>query len=145
MRIEHDNGLARWTFIQPERGNPIDGPFCAEFCEAAIELSENPEVRAVLLTAEGKSFSFGGDVKLFVADLDGLPKLIKRWTADLHVGIARLQRMNAPVVADPPSANGLMPDASTSFVAWRIFAAVPFSSRCVSSESAGMSNERRLP
>jgi 2-(1,2-epoxy-1,2-dihydrophenyl)acetyl-CoA isomerase len=99
MRIEHDNGLARWTFIQPERGNPIDGPFCAEFCEAAIELSENPEVRAVLLTAEGKSFSFGGDVKLFVADLDGLPKLIKRWTADLHVGIARLQRMNAPVVA----------------------------------------------
>ncbi|MES2492560.1 MAG: enoyl-CoA hydratase-related protein [Pseudomonadota bacterium] len=99
MRIDREGGLARWTFTQPERGNPIDGTFCAEFCDAANELSDDPGVRAVLLTAEGKSFSFGGDVKLFVQDLDNLPRLIKRWTADLHMGIARLQRMNAPVVA----------------------------------------------
>lgn len=99
MRIDREGGLARWTFTQPGRGNPIDGTFCAEFLDAAIELSEDPTVRAVLLTAEGKSFSFGGDVKLFVNDLDSLPRLIKRWTADLHVGIARLARMNAPMVA----------------------------------------------
>ena len=99
MRIDREDGLARWTFTQPARGNPIDGVFCREFLEVAIELSEDPSVRAVLLTAEGKSFSFGGDVKMFVDDLDNLPKLIKVWTADLHMGIARLARMNAPVVA----------------------------------------------
>ena len=29
MKIERDGPIARLTFIQPERGNPIDGTFCA--------------------------------------------------------------------------------------------------------------------
>lgn len=99
LRVTHDQGLARLVFTQAERGNPIDGEFCREFCDAAILLSETPGVRAVLITAEGKAFSYGGDVKSFVDDLDRLPARIKRWTTDLHSGIARLQRMNAPVVA----------------------------------------------
>lgn len=99
MRIERADRVARLVFSQPERGNPIDGDFCHEFSEAAILLSEDPDVRAVLMTAEGPSFSYGGDVRLFVEQLDQLPRMIKRWTTDLHSGIARLQRMDAPVVA----------------------------------------------
>lgn len=99
MRIDRDGGLARLTFIQPERGNPIDGTFCAEFCDVANALSSDPSVRAVLILAEGKAFSYGGDVSMFLKTLDTLPLMIKRWTADLHVGIARMQRMDAPVVA----------------------------------------------
>ncbi len=99
MRIDVDQGLARLTFTDAARANPIDGPFCAELCEAAIQLSENPAVRCVLLTAEGPVFSYGADIGVFMADLDGLPGNIKRWTATLHSAIARLQRMDAPVVA----------------------------------------------
>jgi 2-(1,2-epoxy-1,2-dihydrophenyl)acetyl-CoA isomerase len=99
MRIDRDGGLARLTFIQPDRGNPIDGTFCAEFCDAANELSGDPAVRAVLISAEGKVFSYGGDVGMFVKDLDKLPLMIKRWTSDLHMGIARMQQMDAPIVA----------------------------------------------
>jgi 2-(1,2-epoxy-1,2-dihydrophenyl)acetyl-CoA isomerase len=99
MRIDRDGGLARLTFIQPERGNPIDGTFCAELCEVANDLSSDPDLRAVLVTAEGKNFSFGGDIAMFVSQLDRLPLQIRRWTADLHVGVARLQRMDAPIVA----------------------------------------------
>lgn len=99
MRIACEDGLARMVFTQPERGNPIDGDFCREFCAAAIVLSEDPGVRAVLITAEGPSFSYGGDVRLFVEQLDRLPRMIKHWTTDLHSGIARLQRMDAPIVA----------------------------------------------
>jgi len=98
MRVEVAEGLARLTFTQAERGNPIDGPFCAEFGAMADELSSRSDVRAVLLRAEGKAFSFGGDIGAFVADLDDLPRLIKRWTSGLHTGIARMQRMNAPIV-----------------------------------------------
>ncbi|MEO0032246.1 MAG: hypothetical protein RIS94_2004 [Pseudomonadota bacterium] len=98
MRIDREGGLARLTFIQPARGNPIDGTFCAEFCDAANELSSDPSVRAVLITAEGRNFSFGGDIAMFLENLDALPWQIRRWTADLHVGIARMQRMDAPVV-----------------------------------------------
>lgn len=99
MRIDRDGGLARLTVTQPARGNPIDGTFCAEFCDVANELSSDPSVRAVLITAEGKAFSYGGDIALFVTQLDSLPLQIRRWTADLHVGIARMQRMDAPIVA----------------------------------------------
>lgn len=99
LSLSVDAGLARLTLTNPDKGNPIDAVLCAEVCEAAILLSEDPTVRCVLLTAEGKSFSFGGDISSFTGDLDSLPKNIKRWTASLHSGIARLQRMDAPIVA----------------------------------------------
>ncbi|WP_428630062.1 enoyl-CoA hydratase/isomerase family protein [Sphingopyxis sp.] len=99
IRLTVSEGLARLTFIDAERGNPIDGPFCAEMCEAAIQLSENPDVRCVLITAEGPVFSYGADIGVFVDDLDGLPSNIKRWTTTLHSAIARLQRMDAPIVS----------------------------------------------
>ena len=99
MRIDRDGGLARLTFTQGARGNPIDGAFCSDFCDVANELSSDPTVRAVLITAEGKSFSFGGDVAMFAENLDKLPLMIKHWTSDLHVGIARMQQMDAPIVA----------------------------------------------
>lgn len=99
LSLVAENGLARLTLINPQKGNPIDAVLCAEVSEAAIQLSEDPSVRAVLFTAEGKAFSFGGDISSFVDDLDSLPKNIKRWTATLHSGLARLQRMDAPIIA----------------------------------------------
>lgn len=109
-----EDGLARLTFTNPDKGNPIDAVLCAEICDAAIELSENPSVRAVLISAEGKNFSFGGDIASFLGDLDGLPKNIKRWTTTLHSGIARLQRMDAPVVA---AVHGACVGGMSAFVA----------------------------
>ena len=99
MTLDVRDGIARLTFTEAARGNPIDGVFCAEISEAAIELSERRNVRAVLIAAEGKAFSYGGDIASFVAAGDELPQAIKRWTAGLHMAIARLQRMDAPVVA----------------------------------------------
>ena len=99
MRFERDGALARLTFTQADRGNPIDGTFCAEFGAVANEISCDKSVRALLITAEGKAFSFGGDVGLFTRNLDQLPLMIKRWTTDLHMGIARMQQMDAPIVA----------------------------------------------
>ncbi len=99
MRIDREGGLARLTFTQAQRGNPIDGTFCAEFCDVANVLSTDPTVRVVLISAEGKAFSFGGDIAMFVSQIDALPLQIKRWTSDLHMGISRMQRMDAPIVA----------------------------------------------
>lgn len=99
LRIDINDGVARLVFTDDKRANPIDGQFCAEFCDAAAVLSENKSVRAVLISAEGKVFSYGGDISSFLEHLDELPLMIKRWTADLHSGVARLQRMDAPIVA----------------------------------------------
>ena len=94
-----DDGLARVTLNQPERGNPIDQAFCKEIKELAVELSERDDVRAVLLAARGRLFSVGGDIKSFARDRSALPRIVKSWTADLHSAIARFMRMPAPVVA----------------------------------------------
>ena len=99
MRLERDGALARLTFTQSERGNPIDGTFCADFCAVANAISCDTSIRAVLIAAEGRAFSFGGDVGMFVKNLDQLPLMIKRWTADLHMGITRMQQMDAPIVS----------------------------------------------
>jgi 2-(1,2-epoxy-1,2-dihydrophenyl)acetyl-CoA isomerase len=114
LSLSVENGLARLTFTNPAKGNPIDAVLCAEICEAAILLSENPTVRCVLVTAEGKSFSFGGDISSFVGNLDGLPANIKRWTTTLHSGIARLQRMDAPIVS---AVQGVCAGGMSAFVA----------------------------
>ena len=112
LRVE--NGLARLTFTDAARGNPIDGGLCNEISEAAIQLSEDPTVRCVLVTAEGKAFSYGGDINAFTADFDELPRNIKRWTTTLHSGIARLQRMDAPMVA---AVHGVCAGGMSAFVA----------------------------
>lgn len=99
MRVDVTAGVAHVTFTDAVRGNPIDGRFCREFAWVANALSSRDDVRAVFLTADGKAFSYGGDVGLFVSKLDDLPREIRRWTTDLHSGIARFQRMDAPLVA----------------------------------------------
>jgi 2-(1,2-epoxy-1,2-dihydrophenyl)acetyl-CoA isomerase len=99
LQLEVAEGLARLTFTDAARGNPIDGPLCAALCESAIQISENRDVRCVLLSAEGSVFSYGGDVDALASNLDGLAMNVKRWTTQLHGAIARFQRMDAPIVA----------------------------------------------
>jgi 2-(1,2-epoxy-1,2-dihydrophenyl)acetyl-CoA isomerase len=94
-----DEGLARVTLNQPDRGNPIDQAFCKEIKELAVELSERGDVRAVLLAARGRFFSVGGDIKALAQDRSAISRIVKSWTADLHSAIARFMRMPAPIVA----------------------------------------------
>lgn len=114
LKLTIDNGLAHLVFTQAQRGNPIDGALCSEIKEASVILSESKEVRAVLVTAEGSAFSYGGDIASFLTQLDELPGMIKRWTSDLHMALARLQRMDAPIVA---AVHGVCAGGMAAFVA----------------------------
>ncbi|WP_026909946.1 enoyl-CoA hydratase/isomerase family protein [Patulibacter minatonensis] len=117
LRLDVQDGIAHVTLTQAERGNPIDGAFCHEINELGLDLTElsaKGDVRAVLLDAEGKAFSYGGDVKVFAQSGDQLPNLILRWTSDLHMGISRLQKMDAPIVA---AVHGVCAGGMAAFVA----------------------------
>lgn len=99
LKLEVTDGLARLTLNQPQAGNPFNAAFCSEIVTAGNELSGVSGLRAVLLCAEGKFFSVGGDIGMFAKMLDTLPNCIRDWTAGLHMGIARLQRLDAPLIA----------------------------------------------
>lgn len=98
MRLDVQGGIAALTFTKAETGNPINGSFCRDLYDVAVDLSERGDVRAVLIRAEGRAFGYGGDIAGFLPRLDELPRLMKQWTGDFHTGILRLQRLDAPIV-----------------------------------------------
>ncbi len=114
MKLTVADGIARLILTEAARGNPIDGRFCAEISAIAIELSCRADVRVVLMTAEGKAFSYGGDIAQFVENLDALPGLIKGWTAAINSAVARLQRMDAPIIV---AVHGVCAGGMTGFIA----------------------------
>lgn len=99
IQLDVHDGLARVTLNQPDTGNPIDGPFCVEWLRLANELGGRKDVRAILIAAKGRFFSVGGDIGGFVQRVDELPDVIREWTGNLHMGLARLARLDAPLVA----------------------------------------------
>jgi 2-(1,2-epoxy-1,2-dihydrophenyl)acetyl-CoA isomerase len=133
LRLDVRDGIARLTLTAAERGNPIDDAFSADLDEVSIELSERNDVRCVLLTAEGKAFSRGGDIKGFLSTNDHLPRIIKRWTSGIHMGIARLQRMDPPIVA---AVHGACAGGMTGLVAGCDFVVASNAARFVAAYSA---------
>ncbi len=98
LDLSVSDGLARLVLNQPEIGNPFNAEFCAEWAQVANELAERKDVRAILITAAGKFFSVGGDIGMFSKNLDVLPGKIREWTTGLHMGTARMARLDAPIV-----------------------------------------------
>lgn len=98
IELVMDDGLARVTLNQAELGNPINAVFCREWLDLSTVLASEKSLRAVLITARGKFFSVGGDIRMFTRNLDVLPDRIREWTGTLHTGIARIARLDAPTV-----------------------------------------------
>lgn len=99
IALDVHEGLARVTLNQPDTGNPIDGKFCVEWLGLTNELAGRKDVRAVLIAAKGRFFSVGGDINGFAQQIDTLPDVIREWTSNLHMGLGRLARLDAPIVA----------------------------------------------
>ncbi len=98
IRLEWLDGLAILNLAQPERGNPIDGDFTRDFKQLCAELWDSPQLRAVLLRADGPNFSFGGDLKAFYPLRAELGPMVRRWTGDLHMGLQRFWQLPVPIV-----------------------------------------------
>src|SRR5436190_6148952 len=95
---EVKEGVARITFNRPDAANTLDMQMALDLMHASIRASEDPAVRAVILTGAGKMFSGGGDLKSFAAQEDRLPGHLKEVALYLHAAISRFVRMDAPVI-----------------------------------------------
>lgn len=109
-----EDGLAVLTLTQPGRGNPLDRACITELKECVHWLWQCEGLRCVLLRAQGRDFSFGGDLRSFHAPPGGLPALVDEWTADLHMALQRLWALPVPLVAQ---VQGAVMGGSLSLVA----------------------------
>ncbi len=92
------DGVAQITFVNPAGNNAMDMQFLQEFTAAAISCSTDPELKAILITGQGESFSVGGDIKHFVTHRDDLRREIFDMAHVIHTGIVALSRATAPVL-----------------------------------------------
>ena len=98
--------VAHIRFNRPSGANAVNPAFARDLRDAMLEAAFDDEVRAVAVTAEGKVFCAGGDLKEFHAAGAGLPKLASDMLTDFHGAIYRMNRMPKPVVAGVGGAAG---------------------------------------
>ncbi|MEY2431598.1 MAG: 2-(1,2-epoxy,2-dihydrophenyl)acetyl-CoA isomerase [Acidimicrobiaceae bacterium] len=91
------DGAATITLAQGDRGNPIDLAFVDELL-AAIRLARDDDARVVVLRAEGRYFSVGGDVGA-MHDAARPEYFIDDLAEGLHRAIGDLGCLNAVVIA----------------------------------------------
>ena len=93
-------GVATLRLNRPDKGNAIDERMAADLAEAATQIAERPDVRAVLIAGNGPNFTVGGDLGLFAGTArEQLPNRLRRMIDSYHLAIERLTSIDAPVVA----------------------------------------------
>jgi len=98
--LDFSGGVATLRLNRPDKGNAIDTDMAADLAEAATQIAETADVRAVLITGNGQNFTVGGDLSLFAGTArDQLPNRLRRMIDSYHMAIERLTSIDAPVVA----------------------------------------------
>jgi 2-(1,2-epoxy-1,2-dihydrophenyl)acetyl-CoA isomerase len=106
--------VARLTLANPAGKNVMDLQFCHELGQAAIACETNPDIKVILIEAEGDVFSMGGDINSFVANKHRIQAHILDMATQIHIGVAGLRRAAAPVIA---AVNGMAAGGAFSLLA----------------------------
>jgi len=99
-------GVAHLRFTQPERANAVSPAFSADLRAAMIAIEFDPAVKAVSVTADGKVFCAGGDLKLFHESGEALPAVAADMLVDFHAAIYKMNTIPKPFVAGVRGAAG---------------------------------------
>jgi len=93
------DNIARITLNRPDAANALNIDMSKDLMHASLECSEDPAIRAVIVTGTGRMFCAGGDLKSFAAQGENLAAHLKEVTLYLHAAVSRFTRMDAPVIA----------------------------------------------
>ena len=110
LKFEIEGPIATITLHRPDAANSLNLQMGDELLAVANHCGSNRDIRAVILTAEGRMFCAGGDIAGF-ADAENTGELLRALTTSLHGAIARFQRMDAPLIV---AVNGVAAGAGMS-------------------------------
>lgn len=113
LKFGVEESVATITLNRPEAANAMSPLMARELSRVAIRCDDDPDIRAVVITGEGRLFCAGGDLGIFAEAGAGAGSLIKEMAGDLHMGLSRLARMSAPVIG---AVNGTAGGAGMSLV-----------------------------
>lgn len=98
IQLDQHGGIAHITFARPERLNAFNFDMGEQYRDACVAAVENPDTRAILITAQGPSFCAGGDV-LAMNQADVAGSEITDSARVINDGIKALTESAVPVVA----------------------------------------------
>jgi len=104
--LETSNHIAHIRLNRPEKANSMIPEFWTEFPEAINEISDKAEARVIVISSEGKHFSSGMDISVFMqGGLDSEPtnreisaEAFTRKTRKLQDTFSSLERARQPVL-----------------------------------------------
>ncbi len=99
LNYEVRDHVAHLRFTQGDNANVVNRAFAADLRAVMLEIEWDDDVRAVSVTAEGRLFSAGGDLKEFHSKGADLPKHVSDLLADFHTAIYKMNRIPKPFVA----------------------------------------------
>ena len=93
------DGLAHLRLIRADAHNAIDPLMVDELAAAVAAIAELRTVRAVLITADGASFTVGGELDHMLANAARLPDEMERMIDPYHAALDTLGQLPVPIVA----------------------------------------------
>lgn len=106
MTYEVHDGVAHVRFTRPEAANAANSAFAADLRAVTLAVEFDDAVKAVSVTAEGKVFCAGGDLRVFHEAGAGLPHLAGDMLVDFHGAIYKMNTTPKPYVAGVRGAAG---------------------------------------
>ncbi|MPY48158.1 enoyl-CoA hydratase/isomerase family protein [Streptomyces acidicola] len=97
VRYEQDGAVARITLARPSVSNAIDFTTAMEFA-GAVRRAASDEIRAVLISGEGKRFCSGGDLNS-MAEADDPATYVHALATELDRALRDLSALPKPVIS----------------------------------------------
>ena len=109
--FEKQAAIARIGLNRPDAANGLDSLMASELKQAARLCTDDPELKVVILSASGRFFCAGGDIKEMLSHGDQVADAVKALADDLHAAISTLSRMQAALIV---AVNGVAAGAGFS-------------------------------
>ncbi|MCP5094472.1 MAG: enoyl-CoA hydratase/isomerase family protein [Chloroflexi bacterium] len=90
--------IATITLNRPQRHNSLIPEMLTALLDAFNTIAQSPEIRVVILKANGRSFSTGGDVKAFYLQRNNLEAYAHEIVGLLNEVILTMVRLHVPIV-----------------------------------------------